>query len=210
MPLHCVWAFKETQPEAQALQVWILLKWDQQFGSSCLQGGCTTQQREPKSCGWICSTPNLHGNQSLFGLGGALPQFIKGFTCIARPLHKHLSVKSASKKNEWLPLTEEVLGAFEMFQKACLEAPALALADFNKPFLLETNASKLGLGALLSQKQTDGQYHLVAYASQSLTVHEHNYHSTKKEFLALKWAIAEQFQEYLLWKPSPTSWLHLI
>ena len=37
--------------------------------------------------------------------------------------------------------------------------------------------------------------------SQSLTVHEHNYHVTKQEFLALKWAIMEQFQEYLLWKP---------
>ena len=47
---------------------------------------------------------------------------------------------------------------------------------------------------------TDSQYHLVAYASQSLTVHEHNYHSTKQEFLAPKWAIAKQFQENLLWK----------
>ena len=77
----------------------------------------------------------------------------------------------------------------------------LAFADFDKPFLLETNASKLGLGAVLSQKQADGQYHLVAYASQSLTTHECNYHSMKQEFLALKWAIAKQFQEYLLWKP---------
>ena len=77
----------------------------------------------------------------------------------------------------------------------------LVFADFNKPFLLETDKSKLGLGAVLSQKQTDGPYHLVAYASWSLTVQECNYHSTKQEFLALKWAIAEQFQEYLLWKP---------
>ena len=62
-------------------------------------------------------------------------------------------------------LTEEALDAFEMLKKACLEAPVLAFADFNKPFLLETDASKLGLGAVLSQKQTDGQYHPVAYAS---------------------------------------------
>ena len=88
-----------------------------------------------------------------------------------------------------------------MLKKTCLKAPVLALADFNKPFLLETDASKLGLGAMLSQKQTDSWYHPVAYASQSLTIHEHNYHSIKQEFLALKWAIAEQFQEYLLWKP---------
>ena len=37
--------------------------------------------------------------------------------------------------------------------------------------------------------------------SQSLTIHEQNYHSTKQEFLALKWVIAEHFQEYLCWKP---------
>ena len=60
-------------------------------------------------------------------------------------------------------------------------------------------ASK-GLRAVLSQKQMDGPYHTVAYVSQSLTVHEHNYHSTWQEFLALKWATAEHFQEYLLWK----------
>ena len=88
-----------------------------------------------------------------------------------------------------------------MLKKDCLEAPVLAFADFNKPFLLETDASKLGLGLVLSQKQIDGHYHLVAYASWPVTTHESNCHSTKLEFLALKWVIAEQFQEYLLWKP---------
>ena len=80
-------------------------------------------------------------------------------------------------------LTEDTLGAFETLHKACLKTPVLAFADFNKLFLLETDVSKLGLGAVLSQKQTDGQYHPVAYASHSLTVNEHNYHSTKQEFL---------------------------
>ena len=73
----------------------------------------------------------------------------------------------------------------------------LAFANVNRPFLLETDASKLGLGAVLSQKQTGSRYHLVAYASRFLTIHEHNYHLMKQEFLALKWAIAEHFQEYL-------------
>ena len=91
--------------------------------------------------------------------------------------------------------------AFETLKKACLKTPVLAFADFNKPFLLETDTRKLGLGAVLSQKQTDGQYYLVAFVSCSITVHEHNYLPTKQEFLALKWAITEQFQEYLLWKP---------
>ena len=52
-----------------------------------------------------------------------------------------------------------------MLKKACLKAPVLAFADFNKPFLLETDASKLGFVAVLSQKQTDGQYYPVAYTS---------------------------------------------
>ena len=90
-------------------------------------------------------------------------------------------------------LTSEVQVAFETLKKACLEAPVLAFVDFNKPLLLETNASKSGLGAVSSQKKSDRQYHPVACASQSLTIHELNYHSTEQEFLALKWAIAEQF-----------------
>ena len=49
-----------------------------------------------------------------------------------------------------------MLGGFEKLKRACLEVTVLALADFNKPFLLETNTSKLGLGAVLSQKPTDG------------------------------------------------------
>ena len=62
------------------------------------------------------------------------------------------------------------------------------------------DASKEGLGAVLSQKQEDGQFHLVAYGSQALATHEKNYHLTKLEFLALKWAITEHFKEYLLYQ----------
>ena len=79
--------------------------------------------------------------------------------------------------------------------------PVLAFADYTKDFLLKTDACKEGLGVVLSQKQADGQYHLVAYDSWALTAHEQNYHSTKLEFLALKWAITEHFKEYLLYQP---------
>ena len=54
---------------------------------------------------------------------------------------------------------------------------------------------------VLSEKQAYWQYHLVAYGRQALTAHEKNYHSTKLEFLLLKWAITEHFKEYLLYWP---------
>ena len=82
-----------------------------------------------------------------------------------------------------------------------MNSPVLAFADYTKDFLLETDASKEGLGAVLSQKQEDGWFHLVAYGSWVLTMHEKNYHSTKLEFLALKWAVTKHFKEYLLYQP---------
>ena len=79
-----------------------------------------------------------------------------------------------------------------------MTAPVLAFADYTKPFLLGTDASKEGLGAVLSQMQADGWYHPIAYGSRALMSHEKNYHSTKLEFLTLKWAVTEHFREYLL------------
>ena len=69
--------------------------------------------------------------------------------------------------------------------------------NFKKPFRLETDASKEGLGAVLLQESDDGQYHPVAFASRELKGGEPKYHSPKLEFLALKWAVTEQFCEYL-------------
>ena len=78
-----------------------------------------------------------------------------------------------------------------------MSAPVLAYPDPNKEYLLETDASELGLGAVLSQKQASGRYHPVAFGSRALHGAEVNYHSTQLEFLAMKWSI-EHFQTYLL------------
>ena len=100
---------------------------------------------------------------------------------------------------EWVLLSEDALEAFQALKQACMNSPVLAFADCMKDFLLKTDAFNEGLGAVLSQKQADGQFHLVAYSSRALTAHEKNYHSTKLEFLALKWAVTEHFKEYLLY-----------
>ena len=98
-----------------------------------------------------------------------------------------------SRKSEQVSLSEDALEAFQALKQACMIRPILAFADYTKDFLLETDASKEGLGVVLSPKQADRHYHPVAYFSQALTAHEKNYHSTKLEFLALKWASMEHF-----------------
>ena len=111
-----------------------------------------------------------------------------------------LEREPAGSQNE-VSLSKEALKAFEALKQACMNSPVLAFTDYTKDFLLETDASKEGLGAVLSQKQEAGWFHLVAYGSQALTTHEKNCHSMNLEFLALKWAITEHFKEYLLYQP---------
>ena len=94
--------------------------------------------------------------QAFLGLVGHYQQFIKGFAHVTQPLHNHLSRVGAGKKNEQVTVTSNAQVAFEMLKKACLEAPVLAFVNFDKPFLLETDARKLGLGVVLLQKQPDG------------------------------------------------------
>ena len=84
---------------------------------------------------------------------------------IAQPLNEHLAGEGASRKTEWVSLSEDALGAFQALKQACMSAPILVFADYTKDFLLKTDTSKEGLGVVLSQKQADGQYHLVTYGS---------------------------------------------
>ena len=116
--------------------------------------------------------------KSFVGLVGHYRHFIKGVAKIAAPLYDLTSGDNKDKKLEHVDLSPEALEAFDHLKAACLQAPILAFLDFNRPFLLETDASRKCLGAVLSQKQADGWYHPIAYAT-------------------LKWAVTEQFHEYL-------------
>ena len=87
--------------------------------------------------------------------------------------------------------------AFLLLKRLCTEVPILAYADYTKPFKVHTDASEEGLGAILYQTQDDRIDKVIAYASHSLQKSEWKYLSSKLEFLALKWAITDQFHEYL-------------
>ena len=134
---------------------------------------------------------------SFTGAVGHYRHFIKGFAKIAAPLYDLTCGENKDKKSEPVTLTPEALEAFQTLKDKCVQAPVLAFPDFKKPFLLETDASGKGLGTILLQKQDDGHYHPIVFASWALTETEQHYHSNKQKFLALKWAVTEQFHEYL-------------
>ena len=145
-----------------------------------------------------CPPPDTYTKvKSFVGLVGHYWHFIKGFAKIAAPLYDLTSGDNKDKKSEHIDLSPEALEAFDHLKAACLQAPILAFLDFDKHFLLETDASGKCLGAVLSQKQADGRYHPIAYASHVMNETEQRYHSNKQEFLTLKWAVTEQFHEYL-------------
>ena len=91
--------------------------------------------------------------------------------------------------------------AFDTLKLALTTAPVLGYPDFEREFILETDASLRGLGAVLSQVNEEGKTHVIAYARQTLRPTEksmHNYSSAKLELLALKWAVTKTFRDYLL------------
>ena len=94
---------------------------------------------------------------------------------------------------KWSQAAEE---AFQTLINRCTNAPILAYADFSLPFELHIDASDIGLGAVLYQTQ-EGKKRGIAYASRTLSQSEARYPAHKLEFLALKWALTDQFYEYL-------------
>ena len=132
------------------------------------------------------------------GLVGHYRRFIKEFTNIACPLY---DVLGKEVKMGLVDLAPEAQEAVNVLKGKVQSAPILVFPDFDKPFLLEMDASKEGLGVVLSQKQSDGWYHPFTFGSHSLTPSEKNYHSSKLEFPALKWSVMEHFKEYLVYAP---------
>ena len=131
-------------------------------------------------------------------LAGHYRRFIKGFTNITCPLYDILGKEVKMGPVDLPPKARE---AMNVLKGKVQSEPILVFPDFDKPFLFEMDASKEGLGAVLSQKQNDGQFHPITFGSHSLTPSEKNYHSSKLEFLALKWSMMEHFKEYLAYAP---------
>ena len=113
------------------------------------------------------------------------------FASIAKPLHK-LTEKTA--EFNW---DDKCQAAFEALRQKLVSAPILAFPDLGKHFILDTDASDCGIGAVQSQTSEVGTERVIAYASRSLSKAEHNYCVTRKELLAVVYFV-RHFRPYLL------------
>ncbi|XP_014871285.1 afadin-like, partial [Poecilia latipinna] len=155
---------------------------------------------------------NLKELRSFLGFSGYYRRFVQGYSAIVKPLHDLTAGYPPSQKKlrptvkpenylnpkapfggRWTPVCQQ---AFETIIEKLTTAPVLAFADPQKPYTLHTDASSTGLGAVLYQEQ-DGKNRVVAYASRGLSRSESKYPAHKLEFLALKWAVTEKFNDYL-------------
>ena len=117
-------------------------------------------------------------------------RFVPNFSKIASPR------QSQTHKDAQFVWTHKCTHSYQMLKEKLISAPILAYPSFEKSFVLETDASIEGLGAVLSQSQEDGLLHPVAYTSRSLTPAERKYSITELETLAVVWVITH-FVPYL-------------
>ena len=136
----------------------------------------------------------------VMGLLGYHRRSVQDFSRRAKPITNLLLTKDrkseVSEKKMKVNWTKECQDALNSLIDSVTEAPFMAYPDFNEEFILHTDASTLGLGCILYQKQ-QGKMRVIAYGSRTLDKAESNYHPSKLEFLALKWAVTERFRDYL-------------
>ena len=87
--------------------------------------------------------------------------------------------------------------AFQELKKRISEPPILRLPDVTQTFILQTDASHIGIGAVLLQEDSAGEKRPIAFASRKLQPRESRYSTIKRECLAIVWGITK-FQEYFM------------
>ncbi|XP_064081439.1 uncharacterized protein LOC135198014 [Macrobrachium nipponense] len=134
------------------------------------------------------------GVRSFLGLAGYYRRYIPGYAAIAAPL-TNLTKKNASNRVVWGDSEDK---AFRELRESLTKGPILKLITFQKPFILRTDASSTGLGAVLLQEH-DNEKWPVFYASRKLSEVEQRYAVIERECLAVVWA-TKKFYPYLYGK----------
>ncbi|KAL5004007.1 hypothetical protein ScPMuIL_017463 [Solemya velum] len=122
--------------------------------------------------------------KSFLGFVGFYRKFVQNFATLAIPL-TDLTKKSMPNKVIW---NETLQQAFESLKLVLLKGPVLRSPDFEKQFILRTDACDTGVGAVLEQSFDDGR-HPVLYMSKKLSTPERNYAVIEKECYAIVWSV---------------------
>src|SRR6266540_1493735 len=125
---------------------------------------------------------------------GFFRNHIQGFLTIAGPMTNLLA------KEVPYVWGQEQQQAFERLKQIISSVPVLVYLDFNQPFILYTDASKEGLGAILTQEGQDKRIHPVIFISYKNNCHERNYSITDLEGLAVFWTV-KKLKRYLRGTP---------
>ena len=147
---------------------------------------------DPKKIEAVRSWPvplNVQELRSFLGLCSYYRRFVRDFAKMAKPLH------SLTQKNASFKWTEECQEAFAKLKEHLSQSPVLIDPDSSSEFILDTDASHLAIGAVLSQ-MVDRKEHPVAYFSRTLNQPEQQYCVTRKELLAVVQSI-KHFHPYL-------------
>ena len=128
--------------------------------------------------------------RQFIGLASYYRRFIKSFSEICAPMVK------LTKKGEDFVWSTECDIAFETIKSALTDPPIMAYPKDEGEYILDTDASDLSIGGILSQVQ-DGQEKVIAYGSRTLNKAEKNYCVTDKELLAVKHFV-DYYRQYLL------------
>ena len=131
--------------------------------------------------------------RTFLGLVGYYRKFIPNFSTVAVAL-TDLTRKAAPTEVQW---NSQCQKAFDTLKDSLCQSPLLHSPDFSKQFILQTDASERGVGAVLSQIDDDKQEHPVAFFSKKLLPREERYSTIEKECLAIKLGI-HAFKVYLL------------
>lgn len=124
------------------------------------------------------------------GAAGWYRRFISDFATISAPIFETL------KKGKTFAFGEEAQKAFDFLKKALVSSPVLNNPDFSRHFYLQCDASDIGVGAVLFQRDDEGGEHPIAYFSHKLTSAQRNYSVTERECLAVVLAV-KRFRPYI-------------
>lgn len=143
--------------------------------------GNGTLRTDPEKISAVTNYPvptNVKQVRRFLGMAGWYRRFVHNFASITTPLTNLL------KKNKNFTWNDEAQKSFDTLKQVLCSAPVLASPNYEKPFIIQCDASKLGVGAVLAQKNEDGIEVPIAYFSQKLNKAQSNYSVTELECLA--------------------------